>query len=265
MKMVAVSFAVVSVLVSPFASADGAGPNEGMWRWSVSGGVERSANTAGQAAGTSSIADLGSLNPALAGDAGTVTMQERSLRNLFGTGWSAGAELSYGETSSLEGYGALAYSRQSGRRNVVVGQLTSPGLTTPANIVASFGELAGWSLDLGQRYYFLEGARARPYVGADVGLAHFNATRATYSAPDASVSFGEGRYFNRSNVLLGRLGAGVDVAVTPQVDLRVGADAEYRGRLTANATELTSTGLPSLGASAGHWLAPVHLDVAYHF
>ena len=256
---------LVAALLSPIGAAYASGPESGVWRGSVSGGSTVAISGGALHDGVGEIPNLGIFDPGLTGNVGVVTLDSKSYQSLFGTGWNFGAELSLGESDSLESYARLSRESLPGHSMVVTGQIAPTGATEGSVLSAGFGDLNSWRLSVGQRYFFLPGHNLRPFVSGGLGLNYTDAVHAAFSAPDIGGSVVTSRYFRSTTGFLGEVGVGMEYGLTPALGLNVGVSADYLAGARADGVALSAAGLPVLTSTNGHWSVPARVGLVYRF
>ena len=104
-------------------SAYAATPDDA-WSMSIFGGDAVAESGSLRDPGHVSITDLGTLDPALIGNAGTLSLDKLHYNDLFRRRYDTGLEVGYSFNDNLQSFGRLSYDGQTGRSRRI-GTLTS--------------------------------------------------------------------------------------------------------------------------------------------
>jgi hypothetical protein len=245
-----------------------AAPNQEQHPWSFSLSAGGAADMSGSIREpmTTAIDNLGPLDPALTGAAGTLTLDHTRFGDLYDNGHELGAELGYAFSKNLEGFGRLSYDDFSGR-GVDIGTLSSDALAAPAPLDADFADAKALSLQFGARYYWAAGSEWRPFVAGALGATHMDALTASLTVPGTAIDLPDARFSSADTVFTQSAEAGVEYAPGPSFDLRFAVDADHFGRVGASHDDaaLTQLGIDSNEDPGSRWTFPVTLTASYRF
>ena len=209
------------------------------------------------------IADLGGLNPGLAGVSSTLQIGSRSQSNIYGEAWGIGFELGYGLSDSSEVFGSVRYST-TGSGSTQVGVANVPALNANLPINGNFDSQDNWAFEVGYRQYFLEGS-FRPYAAARAGLAFNSRVNATFTIPDAAITLTDVPFYKPSTLFTG----GVDVGAATELGKGVSLFAETGIRYTSGPggddSALSTLGLGSINNTGDRWDIPVRVGLGFSF
>jgi opacity protein-like surface antigen len=217
-------------------------------------------------AGISTLDDLGGLDPALAGAAGSLTLDRLRYQDAFRRRHDLGAELAYHFSDKLEGFGRVSYEELTGR-NLRIGELSSDALANAEGLDANFGDPDAWALELGARYYIPTGASWHPYAGAALGATRMDAITATVNVPDTAIDLQQVHFTRTATLFSQSLEAGVEYAPAENFAVRFSLDAEHLGTLPPSAADpaLMQLGIDTTHDAESRWSFPLTLTASYRF
>ena len=259
LKRLSIPLALISLGAATAASA----AEEGRWTAGLQVGTALVPHGSFQARETRSIANLGSLLPAQAGQSGTLDLERQNFDDVFRAGPSIGLELGYGATSNLEAFGRLSYTQFRGRTHRI-GDIQSVGLAQPADVRVKFDDLKSWSAQFGARYYLNEGA-ARSYVGGYVGAERASELRAHVRVNGMLEPTNRVRLLDKTTRFdVGvEVGLAYEIATNTALRFAVGADYNNPRHETSHAYETIGAGPVRITDES--WSFPINLGLTYQF
>lgn len=245
-------------------SAYAATPDDA-WSMSIFGGDAVAESGSLRDPGHVSITDLGTLDPALIGNAGTLSLDKLHYNDLFRRRYDTGLEVGYSFNDNLQSFGRLSYDGQTGRSRRI-GTLTSAGLSAPEPLDARFADADNMSLDIGSRYYWTNGSAWRPFAGAALGATHLDSVRATFTVPDTGVDLKNVRFTRPGTVFSQTLETGVEYNPSSTFGVRFSVDADHLGTpRSAHDPALAELGFDAAHDAESRWTFPVAVAATYHF
>jgi hypothetical protein len=237
--------------------------DQGQWITSFMAGSEFLQTGSFNPHATRDIADLGTIDPSLAGMAGESRVDRLQFRDAFRIGPSFSLETGYMAQSNLEPFARLSYSQLNGR-NQEVGFLDSTALDSPVAIRANIGDMDTWALDLGTRYFLTDTGTARTYVAGYVGAERTDALRAHIHVAGMPESASDEILPQTT-----RLDAGVEGGVAWQVsnntDLSLSVGAQYLDARSEDTNAFASAGVQDVRFTDPRWSFPVNFGVNFKF
>ena len=209
------------------------------------------------------IADLGPLNPALAGVSAELQIGARSYDKIYGKGTNFGIEMAWPMGNSDEVFGQLMYTR-TGSGSTQVGGAYVPALETTLPVSGRFGSYDALGLEGGYRYYFGSGS-VRPYIAGRLGATHVNSIKATFTIPDANIALNDVPFFKSGWQLSGGADLGVMWALTDKTSLGLEVGARYHGNLSGDDSALAGLGLAGINNTGKRTSYPVNLRLQMRF
>lgn len=209
------------------------------------------------------IADLGPLNPALAGVSAELQIGARSYDKIYGKGTNFGIEMAWPMGNSDEVFGQLMYTR-TGSGSTQVGGAYVPALETTLPVYGRFGSYDALGLEGGYRYYFGSGS-VRPYIAGRLGATHVNSIKATFTIPDANIALNDVPFFKSGWQLSGGADLGVMWALTDKTSLGLEVGARYHGNLSGDDSALAGLGLAGINNTGKRTSYPVNLRLQMRF
>lgn len=256
---------LLTVLALSGGAARSAMAADSPWSLSLYGGDSVATSGELRAPSVAPLTDLGTFDPALAGEAGTLSLDKLKYDDLFRHRYDTGLELGYSLSDNLQTFGRFSYDGLSGRSRSI-GTLTSDGLTAPVPLDARFADANNMSVDVGSRYYWSTGSTWRPYASAALGATHLDSMRATITVPDTGVDLQNVRFTRPGTVFSQSLETGVEFNPSTNFGMRVSVDADHFGTpRSANDPALAELGFDSAHDAQGRWSFPVALAATYHF
>ena len=253
--------ALVSVLVlaslAPIAAMAQDGPS-----FSLFAGRDMSVNGDVHTGAIAPIADLGPLNPALAGVSAELRIESRSYDEIYGNANSFGIEMSW-PMSSGEVFGQLRTSSSSDGE-VRVGGAYVPALSTTLPVYGRFEGYRSLSLEGGYRHYFATG-KVRPYLAGRVGTTRVDDISATFEIPDADILLSDVPFFEAGWNFSGGADVGVMWALSDAASLGLEVGARYHGDLDGDDSAIGGLGLASINDTGSRTSFPISLRFQMKF
>jgi hypothetical protein len=250
--------AAIATLTAGAAQAEA-----GKWSGRIVGGADFAIGGNVHGGANAPIADLGGLNPGLAGISSTLQIGSRSQSTIYGEAWNIGFELGYGLSDSSEVFGSVRYST-TGSGSTQVGVANVPALNANLPINGDFGSWKNWAIEAGYRQYFGEGT-FRPYAAGRAGLVFNSGIDATFTIPDASITLNDVPFYKSSTLFT----AGVDVGAAVEVATGISLFAETGIRYTTSPrgddSALSTLGLASINNDGDRWDIPVRIGLGFSF
>jgi len=215
--------------------------------------------------GTTTLPDLGTLNPALIGTPGTLKYDKLNYDDLFRRRFDTGVELNYSFNDNLQTFGRLGYESFEGRTRRAA--FFTPDSGEPGVALrAHFADEDSKSLELGSRYFWPTGTPWEPYAGVSLGATRLDATSADFSTADGGIDLHNVRFTRPSTVFSQSLEAGVEFNPNTNFGVRFSVDADHVGvPPSANDPALTALGYDAAHDAEAHWSFPVAIAAAFHF
>lgn len=253
------AFGCVLILagLAPFAASAQQGPTFSLFagrNLSVSGDLHKGA--------VSPIADLGPLNPALAGVSAELRIEPRSFDAIYGKANSFGIEMGW-PMANGEAFGQLRSTR-SGAGQVQVGGAYVPALVTTLPVYGRFGAYNSLGLEGGYRYYFSEG-KVRPYVAGRLGATRTDPIKATFTIPDGGIAINNVPFFDGGWAMSIGGDVGVAWALSDKVSMGLEVGARHHGKLDGNDSAIGDLGLVSINDTGSRTSYPMSLRLQMRF
>jgi hypothetical protein len=244
------------VLASDFSSSSSP------WSLSILGGDSVGETGKLLTPSTKSFADLGTLDPALAGSSGTLSLDKLRYEDLFRRRYDVGLELDYSLTDNVQTYGRFSYEGLGGKTRQI-GELSGASGSSPVD--ARFADADNMSLEVGSRYYWNLSPNWRPFAGASLGATRMDAMRATI-ATTGGVDLNNVRFTRNGTVFSQSVETGVEYDADNNFGVRFGVNAQHLGAPPS----ARDPSLAELGIDPGHdaesrWSFPVSLAATYKF
>jgi hypothetical protein len=257
----------VSLIPFALVALGGAGAacasDEGQWVTTFLAGSNLMENGSFNPHVTRDVADLGTIDPSLAGTAGESRIDRLQFRDAFRIGPSFSIETGYMAQSNFEPFARLSYSQLSGR-NQEIGFVSSPTLDAPLPIRANIGDMDTWALDLGTRYFLTDNGAARTYLAGYVGADRTDALHARFHIAGLPDSASEDILPQTT-----RLDAGVEGGVAWQVsdttDLSLSLGAQYLDARSESTNAFAPVGIEDVRFTDPRWSFPVNFGVNFKF
>lgn len=230
----------------------------GRFSISISGGTEFAVGGTMHDGANAPIADLGVLNPSLAGVPATLQIESRSQNDVYDNGWSIGGELGYGVSDSSEVTLGLRYLKANGNRINVGGAAAGAPVNATLPVFGDFGDYEALSVELGYRQYF--GAEGlRPFVSVNAGATNISGIAADFTVPDAGITL-TGVPFSKSSWAFSggaNLGLAIPLGESASIEPEVGI--RYIGGAAGDDSALGGLGLGAINDKGERWSVPLRV------
>lgn len=221
---------------------------------SVSGDVHKGA--------IAPIANLGPLNPALAGVSAELRIGARSYDEIYGKATQFGVEMAW-PMASGEVFGQLLSTR-TGAGSTQVGGAFVPALNTTLPVYGRFEGYQAMSLEGGYRHYF-GGGKVRPYVAGRLGGTKVDGVKATFTIPDAAIALNDVPFYDGGWLFSGGGDLGVLWSMSDKASLGLEVGARYHGNISDDDSALRGLGLGSINDTGKRTAYPVNLRLQIRF
>ena len=221
---------------------------------SVSGDVHKGA--------IAPIADLGPLNPALAGVSAELRIGARSYDRIYGKATNFGVEMAW-PMASGEVFGQLLSTRTSAGSTEVGGAFV-PALDTTLPVYVRFEGYKAMSLEGGYRHFFGTG-KVRPYVAGRIGTTKVDGINATFTIPDAAITLTDVPFFDGGWQMSGGADLGLLWSMSEKASLGLEVGARYLGDISDDDSALSGLGLASINDAGKRTSYPVNLRLQVRF
>lgn len=221
---------------------------------SVSGDVHKGA--------IAPIADLGPLNPALAGVSAELRIGARSYDRIYGKATNFGVEMAW-PMASGEVFGQLLSTRTSAGSTEVGGAFV-PALDTTLPVYGRFEGYKAMSLEGGYRHFFGTG-KVRPYVAGRIGTTKVDGINATFTIPDAAITLTNVPFFDGGWQMSGGADLGLLWSMSEKASLGLEVGARYHGDISDDDSALSGLGLASINDTGKRTSYPVNLRLQFRF
>lgn len=221
---------------------------------SVSGDVHKGA--------IAPIADLGPLNPALAGVSAELRIGARSYDRIYGKATNFGVEMAW-PMASGEVFGQLLSTRTSAGSTEVGGAFV-PALDTTLPVYGRFEGYKAMSLEGGYRHFFGTG-KVRPYVAGRIGTTKVDGINATFTIPDAAITLTDVPFFDGGWQMSGGADLGLLWSMSEKASLGLEVGARYHGDISDDDSALAGLGLGSINDAGKRTSYPVNLRLQVRF
>jgi hypothetical protein len=237
--------------------------DEGQWVTSFTAGsnLVSTGTFTSQMTGT---ADLGNIDPSLAGVPVTTTLSHLSFRDAFTDGPSFGIETGYMAQSNLEPFVRLSYSEMRGR-TATIGQFSSPAFASPGTLTADMDDVNSWALNVGTRYFVADTGTVRAFVAGYLGADRVDAMRADFAVGGAPESTLHEEIVPQKTSFDAGAEGGVSWKIADQADLSLSLGAQYLDAHHAQTDAFAPLGLDEVRFSDQRWSFPVNLGLDYRF
>ena len=221
---------------------------------SVSGDVHKGA--------IAPIADLGPLNPALAGVSAELRIGARSYDRIYGKATNFGVEMAW-PMAGGEVFGQLLSTRTSAGSTEVGGAFV-PALDTTLPVYGRFEGYKAMSLEGGYRHFFGTG-KVRPYVAGRIGTTKVDGINATFTIPDAAITLTDVPFFDGGWQMSGGADLGLLWSMSEKASLALEVGARYHGEISDDDSALSGLGLASINDAGKRTSYPVNLRLQFRF
>lgn len=230
---------------------------------SVSGGASVAVGGTMHGGVNAPIADLGTLNPALAGVPATLQIEKRSQNDVYDTGWTIGGEIGYGLSESSEVLLSVRYLKAKGNQINVGGAAAGAPVNATLPILGDFGDYKSLALELGYRQYLGSGDGMRPFVAARAGATRISSIAADFTVPDAAIALNGVPFSKASWAISGGADVGLSIPLGRNVSLEPEVGIQYTDGARGNDTALGGLGLGSINNKGERWSVPVRVRLKF--
>jgi hypothetical protein len=249
-----------ALCLSPAAMAK---TEKGKVSGSIQGGTEFSIDGDVHTGVNAPVADLGPLNPALAGVSAELRIEKKSQNKIYGESYNIGGELAYGLSDNSEVFGSYRYN-YTGRGTAQVGNAFVAATNQTLPITGEFGKYKSHNVELGYRQYFGEGA-LQPYGAVRGGIGFVDKINANFTIPAANIAINNARFYKKSTVFTGGADLGVSYDVGTNVSIQAEAGLRYASKLNDEDADIGGLGLASINNSGDRLSIPVTLRLKVGF
>lgn len=208
------------------------------------------------------VADLGPLNPALAGVSAELRIQSRDYDEIYDDANSFGLRMAW-EQGNGQWFGTLRRTTADGGQ-VQVGGAFVPALNTTLPVYGRFGDYKALALEGGYRHAFGSGTM-RPYVGGRLGATRVDEIRATFTIPDAAIALDNVAFYDSGWVASAGVDAGVEWQLGESARLALQVSADYHADLKDDDSSIGGLGLGSINDTGSRTAIPVQLMLGWTF
>lgn len=260
MRTLIMAAGLASLAVGPAA----AGPLEaGAWSGAFTAGVERPVSGDVHGGAIAPVANLGPLNPALAGVSAELRIQARSYDDIYDSATTYGLELARGLGGQREVFGSLRRVETDDGAAQVGGAFV-PALSTTLPVFGRFDGYTATTLEAGLRQYFGQGA-LQPFVAGRIGVSRVDAINATFTIPDANIRIANARFYDDSTVATLGVDVGVSYALTDRVSLAAETGLRWQGSLKDDDSSIRGLGLASINDEGDRVSIPIGVRATVKF
>ncbi len=244
-------------------SAAYAAPEKGQISVRAMGGADFPVAGTFHGGADAAVPNLGALNPALDGIAGTLAIEERGNRRIYNAAIGANAELGYGLSDTSEVFGSFRYLR-SKPSTVQVGNTVVPALGASLATFGDFGRIQSYSGEIGYRQYFSRG-QIQPYAAARAGVTFTDSIQANFRVPDAGVALNNVPFYKNSMSASVGGDIGVAIPVSNGVELNLETGIRWTSGLRGDDAALTGLGLAGINNAGARWDIPARAGLTFRF
>jgi opacity protein-like surface antigen len=211
------------------------------------------------------LPDLGTLDPALGGSSGALSLNKLRYEDLFKRSFDTGLELNYSFSDAMQSYARFSYSAYDGRTRDA-GVLSSSALGISEPLRARFDDQDNKSLEIGSRYFWQTGTDWKPFAGVSLGATRLDAITASFTVPDTAIDLQNVRFTRAATVFSQSVEAGVEYNPTRAFGVRFSVDANHVGdQPSGDDLRLAQIGFDPNHDATSRWSFPVAVAAAYHF
>lgn len=211
------------------------------------------------------VADLGALDPAMVGQAGTADLHRLRYDRLFNPDFNAGLELGYAFDDALQAYGRIGYGHLDGRVRDI-GQVARESPADVGELRAHMNDVHDESLEAGARYTWQTGSDWRPYAGVALGADRVDGMRGSLTLQAASAVPEHVRFTRGDTVFSQSLETGVEYDPGNNFGLRIGVEADHSGVASnAHDPKLLALGYDRDNDAQARWAFPVAVAATWRF
>lgn len=212
---------------------------------------------------SATVADLGALNPNLAGIPATLQIEQRSQNDVYDTAWTLGGELSYALTDSSEMLLGVNYTEANGNLIQVGGAAAGAPVNATLPVFGDFGKYKSLAIEAGYRQYFGSGGGITPFITAKAGATRISAIAADFTVPDAQITLSNVPFSKSSWAFSGGLDLGVSIPLGERASLAPEVGIHYTGGAKGDDTALGGLGLGAINDKGERWSVPVRVRLKF--
>jgi hypothetical protein len=230
---------------------------------SISGGTDFAIGGTMHDGANAPIADLGVLNPALAGVPATLQIERRSQSEVYDEPWAIGGEIGYGLSESGEVLLGVRYLQAKGNRINVGGAAAGAPVNATLPVFGDFGDYKALSIELGYRQYFGSGEGMKPFFAARAGATRISGISADFTVPDADIALNNTPFSKSSWVLSGGADLGISIPIGTGASIEPEVGIRYVGGAKGIDTALGGLGLGAINDKGERWSVPVTVRLKF--
>lgn len=212
-----------------------------------------------------SVANLGTVDPKLAGSSGTLSLDRLGYHEAYHNRFSGALEVGYAVNENLQAFGRFGYDARQGRERDI-GSLSSAALPSPQRVIAHFGNSDSRGLEVGARYLWLASEQWRPYVAVSIGATHTDDMNASLNVTNTAINLKQVRFADAGSTFSQSFETGVEYNPVRQLGVRFSVRANHVGTPpSARDPQLAALGF-NAGDDAGNRVDyPISLAGVYRF
>lgn len=217
-------------------------PTPGMWRYSLSAGLDVSINSEFHTGAT----------------AGAINVDSRDYDDVFGTLYRVRFDVARAAADNGEFFGSLNYVTGSADRLQV-------GTVGADPLIADFDDYREYGVEVGYRYFFNPGSPWRPYAAGAVGVKYVDAINATFLVGDTPTFVDQSFYDDSFSPTIG-MAVGVMLASSPWIAFGVETGLRYDFDLTDDDNnDIAGAGLDTINDTGSRFYLPLMLTGRVRF
>lgn len=251
----------VSVAVAALASTTPAlaQSEAGKVSVSISGGASFPVGGTMHDGASAPVANLGALNPALAGVPATLNIEPRSQKDVFDTAWTVGGELGYGLSDNGVALLSVRYTQAGGNLINVGGAAVGAPVNATLPVFGDFGDYKSLAVELGYRQYFGGDEGLRPFATARAGATRISEIAADFTIPDAPITLANVPFSKSSWAFSGGADFGVTIPLGSSVSIEPEVGIQYTGGAGGDDAALGGLGLGAINDKGERWDVPMRV------
>lgn len=230
---------------------------------SINGGADIPVGGTMHDGATAPIADLGALNPALAGVPATLQIGQRKQKDVYDTGWTIGGELGYGVSDSGELLLSLRYLESKGKKINVGSAAVGAPVNASLPVFGDFGDYKAFSAEVGYRQYLGSGDGIKPFIAARAGATRISAIAATFTIPDGNITLTNVPFSKSSWAFSAGGDLGVSIPLSQGVSIEPEVGIQYASGASGDDTALGGLGLGGINDKGERWSVPVRVRLKF--
>lgn len=226
---------------------------------SVSGGASLPVGGTMHGAATAPIADLGPLNPALAGVPATLNIEQRSQNDVFDTAWTLGGELGYGVSDNGVALLSVRYTQARGNQINVGGAAVGAPVNATLPVFGDFGDYKSLAVELGYRHYFGSDEGLRAFATGSAGATRISSIAADFTIPDGGIALTAVPFSKSSWAFSGGADLGLSIPLGTGVSIEPEVGIQYTGGASGDDAALAGLGLGAINDAGERWDVPMRV------